>query len=72
VIALAGSIGKDVKATHAHGIDAYAAILRRPCTLDEAIADASQLLTHAAENALRMVAVGIELEATGGSGPPSR
>jgi glycerate kinase len=69
VIALAGSIGKDVKATRAHGIDAYAGILRCPCTLDEAIADASRLLTHAAENALRMIAVGIELEGRGGSRP---
>jgi glycerate kinase len=61
VIALAGSIGKGVQAIRAHGIDAYAGILRRPCTLDEAIADASRLLTHAAENALRMIAVGVEL-----------
>jgi glycerate kinase len=63
VIALAGSIGKDVRATRAHGIDAYAGILRHPCTLDEAIGDASRLLTHAAENALRMITVGIELAA---------
>jgi glycerate kinase len=62
VIALAGTIGKGVSATLAQGIDAFASIIRRPCTLDEAIAEATKLLTRGAEDALRMVAVGIELE----------
>jgi glycerate kinase len=66
VIALAGTIGTDVRETFAHGIDAFASILRRPCTLDEAIADARSLLSRGAEDALRMVAVGM------GLGPPCK
>jgi glycerate kinase len=61
VIAFAGTIGKGASDTHTHGIDAFASIIRRPCTLDEAIAGASELLTRGAEDALRMVAVGITL-----------
>jgi glycerate kinase len=61
VIALAGTIGAGARRTFAHGIDAFASILRRPCTLDEAITDARRLLERAAEDALRMVEVGIGL-----------
>jgi glycerate kinase len=61
VIALAGGIGHDARATLAHGIGAFASIVRNPCTLDEAIADAATLLTLGAEDALRMVGVGIAL-----------
>jgi glycerate 2-kinase len=62
VIALAGTIGKGVRETFAHGIDAVASILRRPCTVEEAMADAHRLLSHGAEDTLRMVAVGMGLE----------
>jgi glycerate 2-kinase len=77
VIALAGIIGAGARETFAQGIDAYASIIRRPCTLDDAIADARRLLAHAAEDALRMIAVGIELEAWRGTcrqraSPPDR
>jgi glycerate kinase len=61
VIALAGTIGTGVRETLAHGIDAFASILRRPCTLDEAILEAPRLLAHGAEDALRMIGVGIGL-----------
>jgi glycerate kinase len=61
VIALAGTIGAGVSHIFAHGIDAFVSILRRPCTLDEAIADAVSLIECSAEDALRMVAVGIGL-----------
>ena len=61
VIALAGTIGVDARHTFAQGIDAFTSILRRPCTLDEAIADARGLVECSAEDALRMVAVGIGL-----------
>jgi glycerate 2-kinase len=61
VIALAGTIGKGVRINFDHGIDAFASILSRPCTLDEAIADAKKLLTRAAEDAMRMVKVGMAL-----------
>lgn len=61
VIALAGTIGKGVTDNFAHGIDAFASILKRPCTLEEAIGDAERLLVRATEDALRMVRVGIRL-----------
>lgn len=61
VIALAGTIGKGCDINLQHGIDAYASILRRPCTLDEAISQAGKLLRRSAEDALRMITVGMSL-----------
>jgi glycerate 2-kinase len=61
VVALAGTIGKDVHVNFDHGIDAFASILKRPCTLDEAIGKASKLLRRAAEDAMRMMQVGMML-----------
>ena len=57
-IALAGTIGNGVRETLNHGIDAFASILKRPCSLDEAIAHARKLTRLAAEDAFRMVLVG--------------
>jgi glycerate 2-kinase len=72
VIALAGTIGKGVQLNLDHGIDAFASILKRPCTLDEAIAQAGTLLRRAAEDALRMVGVGVQLQrAARGSAQPA-
>jgi glycerate kinase len=67
VIALAGSIGKGVTLNFEHGIDAFASIVKRPCTLDEAIDNAAKLLVRAAEDSLRMVGVGLALAAQGPS-----
>ncbi len=61
VIALAGTIGKGVDINLQHGIDAFASILTRPCTLDEAIASAGKLLRQSAEDALRMICVGMRM-----------
>jgi glycerate kinase len=61
VIALAGTIGKGVSENFDHGIDAFASIIKRPCTLTEAIEKAEKLLTRAAEDAFRMVLVGTRL-----------
>lgn len=61
VIALAGTIGKGVRVNFEYGIDAFASILKRPCTLEEAIANAGKLLARASEDALRMVGVGLML-----------
>jgi glycerate 2-kinase len=61
VIALAGTVGKGSRANFEAGIDAFASILRRPCSLDEAIENAEKLLTRAAEDAIRMVQVGLKL-----------
>lgn len=60
-IALAGTIGRGVDQTFAHGISAFASILKRPCTLEEAIRDGEKLLRRASEDAIRMMAVGQRL-----------
>jgi glycerate kinase len=72
VIALAGTIGRGAAANFAAGIDAFASIVRRPCTLDEAIARAGTLLVRAAEDAARMVRVGLALSAADGAAATRR
>jgi glycerate kinase len=61
VIALAGTIGKGAALNFEHGIDAFASIVKGPCSLDDAIARAPKLLRRAAEDATRMVLVGMTL-----------
>ena len=61
VVVLAGTIGKGVTANFDHGIDAFSSILKRPCKLEDAIAAVDKLLVRAAEDAMRMVGVGIGL-----------
>jgi glycerate kinase len=61
VIALTGTIGRGVEINLNHGIDAFASMLSRPCTLEQAIADAGKLLRRSAADMLRMVAVGMSL-----------
>lgn len=63
VIALAGTIGKGVRLNFEHGIDAFASILSRPCTLEDAIQSAPKLLARSAEDAVRMVMVGMSMTA---------
>jgi glycerate 2-kinase len=63
VIALAGTIGKGAADTFQHGIDAFASIIKRPCSLENAIAEGEELLRHAAEDAMRMVLIGERLAA---------
>jgi glycerate kinase len=58
VIALAGTLGKGAALNLQHGIDAYASIMERPCSLEEAIAKAGRLLVKATEEVMRMVRVG--------------
>lgn len=60
-VALAGTIGKGVTDTLDAGIDAFASIIKRPCTLDEAIRDGEKFLRRAAEDAMRMIMVGLNL-----------
>lgn len=62
VIAIAGAIGQDARINLEHGIEAYATILKAPCTLSEAIADASNLVTDAAEQIMRLIVVGQQLK----------
>lgn len=70
VIALAGTIGKGVALNFEHGIDAFSCILKRPCTLDEAIDNAAKLLTRATEDAVRLVDVGMRLAGPASLGCP--
>ncbi|WP_171173394.1 glycerate kinase [Ruegeria sp. HKCCD8929] len=60
-VALAGTIGKGVDQTFDHGISAFASILKRPCTLEDAIRDGERLLRRAAEDAMRMLSVGLHI-----------
>ncbi|MCZ0962514.1 glycerate kinase family protein [Paracoccus benzoatiresistens] len=60
-IALAGTIGKGASETFQHGIAAFASIVKRPCTLEEAIRKGDKLLRRAAEDAMRMLQVGQRL-----------
>ncbi|MCV3271307.1 glycerate kinase [Roseobacter sinensis] len=60
-IALAGTLGKGVRETLDNGIDAFASIIKRPCSLDEAIHKGEKLLRRAAEDAMRMMIVGMRL-----------
>lgn len=61
VIALAGTVGEGVQAAVDAGLDAYASILTRPCSLDEALAEASDLLVSSAEQTMRLLLVGRRL-----------
>ncbi|NTB97145.1 glycerate kinase [Agrobacterium tumefaciens] len=61
VVALAGTIGKGVRLNLDCGIDAFASILTRPCSLEDAISSAPKLLARAAEDALRMIMIGTTL-----------
>jgi glycerate 2-kinase len=64
VIAIAGTLGRDVEVNLAHGIDAYTSILRKPCLLEDAIAAAGELLRDAAASAMRMVMIGMAVRET--------
>lgn len=61
VVALAGTIGKGVRLNLDCGIDAFASILTRPCSLEDAISSAPKLLSRAAENMMRMIMIGATL-----------
>ncbi|NHC33737.1 glycerate kinase [Scytonema millei] len=64
VIALAGTIGRDAEVNFDCGIDSFESILDTPCSLGDAIANAPELVTKAAERVVRSVLVGQKL-ATG-------
>ncbi|MDQ3688233.1 MAG: glycerate kinase [Acidobacteriota bacterium] len=68
VIAIAGTIGKEAEINYEHGIDAIFSMLKKPCTLDEAIADAGAMLTECAENVMRTVMLGRALATNKGAG----
>jgi glycerate kinase len=61
VIALAGCLGQGVITNLAHGIDAFASIQPRPCTLEESMAHSRTWLMRAAADAMRLMRVGARL-----------
>ena len=62
VIVLAGSIGKDAEINLNYGIDSYMSIIQQPCTLTEAIDNATILLESSSERAMRLILIGVELD----------
>ena len=61
VVALSGTVGEGVQAALDAGLDAYTSILTRPCTLDEALEEASEFLVCSAEQTMRLLLVGRRL-----------
>lgn len=61
VIALAGTVGQGAEMNSRYGIDYFTSILTHPCQLSEAIAEASTLLTNAAEGVARLLLVGRQI-----------
>ena len=62
VIALAGTVGKNARANLENGIDSYTSILSGPCTLAEAIKSPSEMLIDTAEQVMRTLIVGRNLQ----------
>lgn len=58
VIAIAGTIGKGARVNYDIGIDAFACILQRPMTLDDAVCEAETLTKESAESVMRIIEVG--------------
>ena len=58
VVAIVGTVGKGAAINHEYGIDAYLSILQEPCTLEDAIENAGELVTVCAEDVTRLVMVG--------------
>lgn len=61
VVAIAGTIGHDARINFDYGIDAVSTILKEPCSLPDAIANACDLLTFASERVMRLILVGQHL-----------
>jgi glycerate kinase len=64
VIGIAGSLGAEAGAVHAHGIDAVFSVLHRPCTLDEALGEAAVNIETAARNIAAVVQLGARRHAS--------
>lgn len=58
VIGIAGSLGANAHVVHDHGIDAIFSVLSRPCTIAEAIAEASHNVRTTARNIAALIAIG--------------
>ena len=65
VIAIAGSLGDDLDALHAEGFDAAFSVLRHPCLLQEALAEAALNLRLASRNIAAALRLGGTLPVAG-------
>ncbi len=63
VIGIAGALGANVGVVHEHGIDAVFSVLNRPCSLDEALADAGANVQLAARNIAATLRIGMSTPA---------
>lgn len=72
VIALAGTIGEGVEDCHKAGIAAFTSILKGPSTLEKAISENEKLLEDEAEEAMRMIVVGLTIGRREAHKTPSR
>jgi glycerate kinase len=61
VIAIGGGLARDAGAVHAYGIAAVFAAVCRPCTVEEALAEARENLTAAARNVAQALRLGAQL-----------
>jgi glycerate kinase len=61
VIGIAGCLGRDSAAVHAHGIDMVASVLSRACSLEEALAEAAGNVRSAARNIAAALRIGGQL-----------
>jgi glycerate kinase len=61
VLAIAGDIGDDIEAVYDNGIDAVMSTVNRAMSLEEAMSRSRELLIDAAERAMRMIQIGINL-----------
>ena len=62
VIGIAGSLGTNAQAVHDHGIDAIASVLSRPCTIEQAMAEAKFNVRSTARNIAALLAMGQSLQ----------
>ena len=58
VIGIAGSLGTNAHVVHDHGIDAIFSVLSRPCTIDDAVAEAAFNIRSSARNVAATLAIG--------------
>jgi glycerate kinase len=61
VIAIAGGLASGAAVVHAHGIDAVFGAVSRPCTVEEALADAARNVRVAARNIAAVLCLGGKL-----------
>jgi len=58
VLAIAGGLGAGAELLHAHGIDAMFGAVQRPCTLEQALAEAAANLRLTARNVAEAIRIG--------------